>query len=197
MLAAQTKPRDAVSNLAAWVKLVGVENPPAILQSPRVDTFATIAGALLVGLVVYFWRTRSRSTGESQELIDLEEAVPLIRMSLGSDENPFRDDVSTPLSERLRQEYKLGVQLHGNLNIQEVDGRNYARMSDLYKAIEHWRANIRQARSLKNGSSDPYALVVNNATGVNVGFVEARNIGGVALNNVNKVVIGRVRSERD
>jgi len=57
---AQTKPDDAISNLGAWVKLVGIDAVPPILLSPRIDTFATVAGVLTVAIALFMWRREVR-----------------------------------------------------------------------------------------------------------------------------------------
>src|SRR5258708_14154130 len=53
--AAQTKPEDAASNIAGWLKWVGVDRIPDALASAQADTWATAVGLLIVFLAAMAW----------------------------------------------------------------------------------------------------------------------------------------------
>ena len=53
---AQTKPEEAISNIAAWAKLVGLEHMPSFLMTPRIDLLATVSGLCVVALALFMWR---------------------------------------------------------------------------------------------------------------------------------------------
>jgi hypothetical protein len=53
VVAAQTSPEQAVSNLAGWARLLGVDQMPNWLGSTTADTYATVIGALVVLASLY------------------------------------------------------------------------------------------------------------------------------------------------
>ena len=53
---AQTKPEDAISNVAAWAKLAGVDDLPIFLSTPGIDKWATFAGVAIVLVSLLMWR---------------------------------------------------------------------------------------------------------------------------------------------
>lgn len=52
---AQTKPEDAISNLAGWLKLVGFDTVPAFLATPQADNWGTATGIVLLVFSVSWW----------------------------------------------------------------------------------------------------------------------------------------------
>jgi len=50
--AAQTKPEDAASNIAAWLNVLGVDQVPDVLARASTDMWATLLGATVVALAV-------------------------------------------------------------------------------------------------------------------------------------------------
>ena len=48
MFVAGVSPQDAVSNLAAWAELFGVDNPPPIIQAQSTDVTVTTGLGVLV-----------------------------------------------------------------------------------------------------------------------------------------------------
>lgn len=52
----QTKPEEAISNIAAWAKLAGLSNLPAFLSTPSFDLWVTIAGIATVFVSLIMWR---------------------------------------------------------------------------------------------------------------------------------------------
>ncbi len=57
---AQTKPDDAISNIAAWAKLVGIDQLPRFLVQPHADFVATVFGIFVVVISVFMWRREVR-----------------------------------------------------------------------------------------------------------------------------------------
>ncbi len=53
---AQTKPEEAISNIAAWAKLIGWEHMPSFLMTPRIDLIATVLGLGVLVLSLVMWR---------------------------------------------------------------------------------------------------------------------------------------------
>ena len=78
---AQTKPDDAISNLGAGVKLVGIDAVPPFLLSPRIDTFATVVGVLTVAVALLMWR-REVCHIHHKEITALAPAVPSLEMAV-------------------------------------------------------------------------------------------------------------------
>lgn len=76
--AAQVGPEDAVSNLAKWAKLAGIESPPGWLSSQSADTWATIGGcgAIAVGLLAILAWVRARQRATNPEGVISANAVP-------------------------------------------------------------------------------------------------------------------------
>jgi hypothetical protein len=69
LFAAGVSPQDAVSNVAAWLKLFGIDKPPGLLTSPSADTFGLWIGgsiAVISGffLVRNYWQKRFISLRE-------------------------------------------------------------------------------------------------------------------------------------
>lgn len=60
MTAAGVPPQEAVSNLAAWAKLLGFDKPPAFLLSQSADTYAFWTGGaiVVVSLIAFFLSRR-------------------------------------------------------------------------------------------------------------------------------------------
>ena len=54
MFAAGVSPEDAVSNLAAWARLLGIDKPPALLSAPSADFWGFWIGATAVGVSLFF-----------------------------------------------------------------------------------------------------------------------------------------------
>lgn len=67
--AAQTRPEEATSNIAAWLQFVGVDRVPGLFASSGVDVAATVAGAFLVVAAVCWAKLRPRK-GRQVELSD-------------------------------------------------------------------------------------------------------------------------------
>jgi hypothetical protein len=55
VLAAQTPPEQATSNVAAWLKKLGMDNPPAIFESPSTDGWITAIGVILLATLLGWW----------------------------------------------------------------------------------------------------------------------------------------------
>jgi hypothetical protein len=58
IFAAQTRPEDATSNIAAWLHWLGIDRVPNILASASVDWWGTILGAITV-LYTVWWALRA------------------------------------------------------------------------------------------------------------------------------------------
>lgn len=58
--AAQTKPEDAATNIAGWLKLAGVEDPAGLLNAASADAWVTFGGVflLLVAAALLYYRGR-------------------------------------------------------------------------------------------------------------------------------------------
>ena len=56
--AAQTRPEDAISNLAGWFDLFGFDHVPAFLATPGADDWGTTIGLGLMALSVLIWFLR-------------------------------------------------------------------------------------------------------------------------------------------
>jgi hypothetical protein len=60
--AAQTRPEDAISNLAGWLELLGVNEVPGFIANQQADTWGTMVGiVLLLFGIAMWWRNRQRS----------------------------------------------------------------------------------------------------------------------------------------
>ncbi len=60
--AAQTKPEEAISNIAGWLQCIGVDRVPPFLASAQTDEWVTAIGtaALLASLAWWWWERRRR-----------------------------------------------------------------------------------------------------------------------------------------
>ncbi len=56
--AAQTKPEDAVSNLAGWLHLLGIDTIPPILNTLAADRWVTWIGVMLIMVTLAWWFRR-------------------------------------------------------------------------------------------------------------------------------------------
>jgi hypothetical protein len=76
---AQTKPEEAISNIAAWAKLVGLEHMPSFLMTPRIDQAATVLGLCVLVLALIMWR-RQVVHVHHMELAAQSRATPSLEM---------------------------------------------------------------------------------------------------------------------
>lgn len=58
IFAAQTKPKDAATNIAAWIKALGVDDAPSLLSNANADTWAMALGLVLVLGAIGYWLRR-------------------------------------------------------------------------------------------------------------------------------------------
>lgn len=65
--AAQTRPEDAISNLAGWLELLGVNNVPSFLATTEADNWGTVVGITLVALSALWWPWRRQSRQGKQQ----------------------------------------------------------------------------------------------------------------------------------
>lgn len=71
IFAAQTRPEDAGSSMAAWLHAFGVDQVPSVLASTSADTWATLFAAPI--LLVLAWRTyQKKRRGMSPDDLDIE-----------------------------------------------------------------------------------------------------------------------------
>lgn len=76
--AAQTKPEDAISNLAGWLELIGFDAIPSFLATRQADNWGTAIGLALIALsgLIWYWR-RSRIAEPETAAISGRAAVNL------------------------------------------------------------------------------------------------------------------------
>ena len=73
--AAQTNPKDAASNIAGWLKMLGVDHVPGFLASARADHWVTLVGILIVFLAGGLWLWTRRVSASGAQWLPLYRAV--------------------------------------------------------------------------------------------------------------------------
>jgi hypothetical protein len=58
--AAQTKPEDAASNIAGWLRVLGIDQAPMLFSSQSADAWATLLGGVLIVLAIVLFALRKR-----------------------------------------------------------------------------------------------------------------------------------------
>lgn len=62
--AAQTKPEDAISNLAGWLELFGISNVPSYLATTQADNWVTSIGLAFIAFSALLWSRRRKLPAE-------------------------------------------------------------------------------------------------------------------------------------
>lgn len=130
MAAASVSPENAVSNLAAWAKSLGVNDIPPWLVTPSTDNWGFIVGAVIfsVSIAITFWqRRRYPITPKPNTASNLSESRAQI-------DKPDR----LPLVDFLNDSRRLGWDIDGQTSIELLDLVKEIRQAALDETIGFW-----------------------------------------------------------
>lgn len=111
MFTAGVSPQDATTNLSAWLKLIGIDNPPQFLISHTTDTIAFWIGLVLVIMAAMawlgttiLWPKNKKDNFESKiQIIPLELIFPDECNEEGKNSRFIRSYSVLPKGEKIKQ----------------------------------------------------------------------------------------------
>ena len=153
--AAQTRPEDAISNLAGWLKLFGVDHAPAFLNTLQADAWATALGILVAlgSAIVWVWARQDRKLKHNSGVWLFGEGLDHMKVSREAPA-PFEAKFFP-----LRQGYT-----DPQWSVQDelaLEGRRREEQENGYDREAAWQFAADQARAIERDVSLSEALTYN------------------------------------
>ena len=166
--AAQVGPEDAVSNLAKWARLAGVDTPPLWLQSQSADIWATVGGCIAIAagaLAIFLWirLRRKQVTPASSPASSTPDRKTLLELFKTDFEHTLRTEVETTATRpdgfqykfvtKAFQDFQSGGWFGGFYLPRAEEGIGYAVAASLANDFDRLLADAKNGVAIK--SKDP------------------------------------------